>query len=221
VELNPASLFMLALGAGAVGVVLHFTLWRAWLFVKPQSMIIEPDEPAEKMNLPGVIEAIAEDLEKFGFKAIGTHYEKPRFTKETVSYDYANTEKKVFATIYEGRDGGARMYLLTPIKCPDGSTGFVVTANYRRPAREIGRCYYSGGLEDYATERVLKAHLRRVENEKLEPIGEFNAEGRITAARAWFAGFGRTEVRAQNLHGLLWSAGAVAMLVSGIIRFLS
>lgn len=209
---------MLGVCVGAVIVVLYLTLWRAWLFVRPDSIELEADEPADKMNVPGDLEALVGQLKTLGFSPLGSHYEKPLFTKETVSYDYVNAEKKAFATVYEGRDGAARMYLLTPIKCPDGSTGFIVTANYRRPAREIGRCYYSGGLENYAPERVVKAHFRRIENEKLEPVGDFSLEGRIVAARGWFKGYGRTEIRAQNLHGLLWSASAVTLLVVGVVR---
>lgn len=217
-DLNPAALGMLALCITAVGVVLYLMAWRAWLFVRPDSIQMELDEPADKIQLPGDLEALAEELQKLGFKALGSHWEKPLFTRETVSYDYVNAEKKVFATVYEGRDGAARMYLLTPIRCPDGSTGFVVTANYRRPAREIGRCYYSGGLEGYSPERVVKAHLRRLDNEKLEPTGDFSAEGRLAAGRSWFKSYGRTEIRAQNLHGLLWSASAVTVLIVGFVR---
>lgn len=219
--MNPAQLVLLGICTAIVAAVLYFTLWRAWLFLKPDSIRIEADEPADKMQLPGIIEEQAEKLVALGFVALGTHWEKPAFTKETVSYDYVNREQKVFASIYEGRDGVARVYLLTPIKCPDGSTGFVVTANYRRPARELRGCYYSGGLEDYAVDRVLKAHLRRVENEKLEAIGDYTIDGRIAAGREWFKGFGRTEVRWQNLHGLLWAGGAVAIFVIGCIRVFS
>lgn len=217
-DANPAPVVMLGLGTAAVGVVLWLTLWRAWLFLRPDSIRIETDEPPDKMNLPVALEQLSEELGALGFKPLGSHWEKPAFTKETMSYDYVNADKRVFATLYEGRDGGARMYLLTPIKCPDGATGFVVTGNYRRPAREVSRCYYSGGLENYAAERVVKAHLRRLDNEKLEPTGDYSAEGRLAAGRAWFKGFGRTEIRAQNLHGLLWSVSAVAMLVVGAIN---
>lgn len=215
---NPAPIAMLGFGVAAVGVVLYLMLWRAWLFVRPDSIRIELDEPPDKMQLPSELEKLAAELGALGFKSIGSHWEKPAFTKETVSYDYVNAEKKVFATLYEGRDGGGRLYLLTPIKCANGTTGFVVTANYRRPAREVGRCYFSGGLENYSADRVVKAHLRRLDTQKLEPTGDFTSEGRLTAGRQWFKGYGRTEIRAQNLHGVLWSASALAMLVVGFIK---
>ncbi|MFL5318904.1 MAG: hypothetical protein ACJ790_04550, partial [Myxococcaceae bacterium] len=150
------------------------------------------------------------------FQALGSHWEKPLFTGFTSSFDYAKPDVHVFATLYLGRDGAARLYFLTPLK----DDGFVVTANYRRPARELTGRYYSGGLEEYAPDRVFKAHLRRIDNEKLQPSGAFSQDDRISAAKRWFGSYGQSEIRWQNLHGLLWTLATIAAVVSAVIELM-
>lgn len=216
--MNFGQLLFLSIPLAVAGLVIYLNAWRAVLFVRPASMRIEADEPPDQWKLPEELQKLAKWLTENGFRPLGSHWEKPLFTRETVSYDFVDPGHSVFATLYVGRDGGARLYLLTPIKGRGGEDGFVVTANYRRPARELPGQYYSGGLEEYAPDRVLKAHLRRLENEKLAPRGELTHEARIEEGRRWFQTFGQNEIRWQNLQGLLWTLGTVAMLVLAVIQ---
>jgi hypothetical protein len=208
---NGLNLIILAVALCVAGWILYANLWRAVLCLAPQSMKIEAEAPADKMKLPSELAKYQADLLALGFCAIGSRYEKPRFTHETISYDYAQEKEKAFATIYLGRDDRPRLYFLSHT---DGGA-FVISSNYRRPAKEIPGRYFSGALEDFATDRLFKAHLRRVASFG-QPTGRFDQEGRLAAARAWFAGPGRAEVRLQNLHGLLWSVGTLGMVGAAI-----
>jgi hypothetical protein len=191
-------------------VVLRLNLWRAILCVAPSSMRVERDDDGEHMDLPMQLEQLSQELRSFGFSAIGSRREKPALASPTVSYDFANPQERAFATLYLGRDGRPRLYFLTPTT----HGGFVITANYRRPARQLQGRYLSGGLEHIPLERIYKAHQKRMEG--FEAVGPFTLEGRIEAARAWFSGYGRSEIRQQNLHGLLWSVGTLGIVAAAL-----
>ena len=102
-------------------------------------------------------------------------------------------------------------YFLTPTV----GSGFVITGNHHRPARELKGRYLSGALESLSAARVFTAHLRRVP-EIGAPAGDYTQEARLAAAGAWFAGPGAVEVRQQNALGLLWTVGTVGMVAAAI-----
>ncbi len=189
------------------GWALRTFLWRAVLCVAPSTLRIEPDVPAEQMQVPAELRELDRAVRALGFSPLGSRVERPRFTHETVSYDYASPQAQTFATVYLARDKSPRLYYLTPL----AGGGFVITANYRRPAREIQGRYVSGGLEGFAPDRVFKAHLKRRESVGT-PQGAFDAQARLAAAHAWFKGPGSAEIRLQNVHGLLFSVGTLAMV---------
>ena len=199
-------------GLVLAGVLLFLNFWRALLYLLPHSVRVEPEAPADQMDLPDSLSPLAGQLQALGFTPVGSHEEKPLLQKATRSYDWAHPGERVFATLHEGGDLLPRLYLLTPL----ASGGFVVTASYRRPALDVPG-YRSGSLEDAAPERLLRAHVRRLEG--LEPAGPegFTWEGRVQAARAWYQGLGRKEIRRQNLQGLLWTAIALAIVASAFL----
>jgi hypothetical protein len=197
--------------------VLRANLWRAILFVRPQSIRIEADAPAGQVKLPEELFALDAALRAAGFASLGSHSERPRLGQETFSYDYLHAQEKVYGTAYVGRDGSARLYLLTPTT----NGGYVITANYRRPARERKGAYVSGALENPTVERLLKAHQRRVPEVGQSATGAAgDQEARLAAARAWFEGSGQGEVRMQNAFGLLWTLGTLGMVAAAILRAL-
>ncbi len=204
IGINPGVVLIVLLS----GAIFYFFLWRAVLCVAPQSMRIEADAPGEKMSLDAHLHPLDKALRALGFTPLGSRLERPWLTAQTVNYDYAAAASRSFATLYLGRDGSARLYYLTPLQ----GGGFVITADHRRPAREVPGRYLSGGLEDVPPDRLLKAHLRRVETTGKPVDGPFDQDARVEAARAWFSGLGRTEVRLQNLVGLLWSVASLGML---------
>jgi hypothetical protein len=186
-------------------------LWRAALYLFPARVRVEPEAPADQMNLPSELAPAAEQLRALGFHALGTHEEKLPLRRATLFYDYAHPGERVFATLHLGADGTPRLYFLTPLE-PEG---FVVTADYRRPALDIPGRYRSGGLEDAPPERIFRAHLRRLEG--LTPTGNFSWEGRVEAGRSWYRGLGQVEIRRQNLPGLLWTVAALAIVASAFL----
>jgi hypothetical protein len=192
-------------------VLLVMNLWRAILFLFPSSVRVEPEAPADQMDLPLELGQVATQLQALGFVPLGSHEEKPRLQRATRSYDWAHPGERVFATLHLGADGAPRLYLLTPL-APEG---FVITSGYRRPAMELPGRYRSGSLEDASPERLLRAHLRRLEG--LTPSGDFTWEGRVQAGRSWYQGLGRKEIRRQNLQGLLWTVMAVAIVASAFL----
>jgi len=199
--------------AGLVLAVTLFwlNLWRAVLVLFPASVRVEPEAPADQMDLPQECAAQAGQLKALGFLPLGSHDEKPRLRAATRSYNYAHPGEKVFATLHLGPDGQPRLYFLTPV-APDG---FVITAGYRRAALDIPGRYRAGGLEDAAPDRLLRAHLKRLEG--LTPSGEFTWEGRVAAGRSWYRGLGQKEIRRQNLPGLLWTVAALAIVASAFL----
>jgi hypothetical protein len=192
-------------------VLLSLNLWRAILFLFPASVRVEPEAPADQMDLPVELEALATQLQALGFVPLGSHEEKPRLQKASRSYDWAHPGERVFATLHLGQDESPRLYLLTPV----APHGFVITAGYRRPALEIPGVYRSGSLDDASPERLLRAHLRRLEG--FTPTGDFTWEGRVEAGRSWYQGLGRKEIRRQNLQGLLWTVMALAIVASAFL----
>lgn len=192
-------------------VLLSLNLWRAVLFLFPSSVRVEPEAPADQMDLPVELEPLATQLKALGFVPLGSHEEKPRLQKATRSYDWAHPGERVFATLHLGHDGSPRLYLLTPV----APQGFVITAGYRRPALEVPGVYRSGSLEDASPERLLRAHLRRLEG--FTPTGNFTWEGRVEAGRSWYQGLGRKEIRRQNLQGLLLTVMALAIVASAFL----
>ena len=198
------------------GLVLAVTLlslnfWRALLVLFPASVRVEPEAPADQMELPEECAPLALQLKALGFVPLGSHEEKPRLRGATLSYDFAHPGERVFATLHLGPDGQPRLYFLTPL-APEG---FVITAGYRRAALEVPGRYRSGGLEDAAPDRLFRAHLKRLEG--LTPTGEFTWEGRVEAGRSWYRGLGQKEIRRQNLPGLLWTVAALAIVASAFL----
>ncbi|RKH22454.1 hypothetical protein D7Y13_31715 [Corallococcus praedator] len=194
------------------GVLLFLNFWRTLLFLFPGTVRIEPEAPADQMDLPEALAPLEGQLQALGFTPLGSHEEKPLLQKATRSYDWAHPGERVFATLYLGRDDLPRLYLLTPL----ASGGFVVTAGYRRPALDLPG-YRSGSLEGASPERLFRAHVRRLDGlDRAEP-GAFTWEGRVQAGRSWYQGLGRKEIRRQNLQGLLWTAIALAIVAGAFL----
>ena len=210
-EITWVNAIVLTLGVGVIAVVMRGNLWRAWLCLRPTSINIEADAPADQVKVPAALEKADAELRALGLTSLGSHLEQPRFGPQMFSYDYTHPTEKCFATLYLSTTGEANLYFLTPTQ----RGGFVITANHRRPAREIKGHYLSGALEFLPAARVFTAHLRRVTEVGI-PEGDFTQAGRVAAAKAWFAGPGNVEVRQQNALGLLWTVGTVGMVAAAI-----
>ena len=198
-------------GLALAVMLLVLNSWRALLFLFPARVRVEPEAPGDQMALPAELTGLAVQLEALGFHPLGSHEEKPPLAKATRSYNFAHPAERVFATLHLSPKGAPRLYLLTPL-APEG---FVITADYRRAAVELPGRYLAGGLEGAPPERLLRAHLKRLEG--LSPAGDFTWEGRVEAGRSWYRGLGQKELRRQNLPGLLWTVAALAIVISAFL----
>jgi hypothetical protein len=186
--------------------LLRVHLWRAVVFLRPQSVRVEADTPDPAVPVPGALEGAWGELRAAGFTPLGTHVEHARFAPPLVMYDAVHEARGVFASLLDGGDGRARLLLLSPTE-----HGFALTANHRRPARELPGRYVSGGLEGTSVERLVNAHVRRLA--ALGPArGPWTLDARVDAARRWYRGEGKAELRQQHAVGLLWTLGALGMV---------
>lgn len=208
--MTPSYAVLLAVSLLAAAVVLRFMLWRALLVFRPASVRVEVEDPPGQVKIPAPLQPLASQLEALGFVPLGTHSERPPLGPLTTCFDFAHAASHTFATGFVSARGDPRVYLLSVL----ASGGFVITANYRRPARSIEGEYQSGGLERAALDRVFKAHVRLLEGHAV--AGEPTLESRVDAARAWYSGPGRREVRQQNFPGLLWSVGTLGMVAAAV-----
>ncbi len=202
-------LFVLAGVLAIVLVGLRRNLSRALLFIAPGSLSLDSEDPPDRMQVPSELAALARELERLGFSPIGSRREKPPLAPATLFYDYAKAPEKVFATLFLSASGRPHLDYLTVTP----GNGFVITANYRRPSREIPG-YLAGALEDFPPERIYRAHLRRIE--QIGAVGEYTPQSRLEAAKAWSAGPGRREIRQQNFQGLMWTAATLVILVAAV-----
>jgi hypothetical protein len=202
----------LALLCVVAALLLRMNLWRAILFLRPESMTLEPEAPGDQMKLPAALARTEHELVGLGFTALGSHLEKARLSKSRLNYDYVHEKEHVFATLFVSPRGESRLYFLTPT----ANDGFVITADHRRPAQDIPGRYLSGGMTETTAERLLNAHQRRVQSVGA-PAMTPTLEARVEAARAWYRGPGQKEVRQQNALGLLWTVGSLGMVGVGFL----
>jgi hypothetical protein len=198
---------MAVLVVAVASVLLWWNLWRAIIFLFPGSVQLQVDAPPGMTPVTGALEGTHDELVQHGFKLLGTHLEHPRLGRTQLSWDYVDGQQQAFASLHVGARGRARLYLLTPTE----NGGFVLTANYRRPSREVKQRYLAGALEEVSFDRLWAAHQRRIP-EVGTPKAEWTLEGRVAAGRAWFQGPGALELRLQNAVGLLWTVGALGMV---------
>ena len=199
---------ILELLAGAA--LLRYQAWRAVLCLRPQSMQVEVETPADVTQVPAQLADAWAQLTELGFTLLGAHSEKSPLAPVKHFLNGAHPTHPVVASLCVGSEEEDRLLLLT-----QSERGFVLTANYRRPSVEVPGTYLAGGLEGASPERVLKAHLRRVP-EIGAPLVLQTLESRVNAARVWYSTSGKTELRQQHAVGLLWTVGAVGMVGAGI-----
>lgn len=196
-------------------VLLRFQAWRAVLCVRPQSVKVEIDTPADVTVVPGDLEDTWGELQKLGFTKLGAHTEKAPLSSASWFLDAVHPTEPVIASLSIGPDEQDHLFFLT-----QSERGFVITANYRRPSFEVPGTYLAGGLDGASPERLLKAHLRRVPEigapKRLKTI-----EDRVVAARDWYSESGKPELRQQHAVGLLWTLGAVGMVGAALFRLVA
>ena len=84
---------------------LRRNLSRAVLFIAPGTLLVDSEDPPDRMQVPTELATFAGELERLGFSPIGSRREKPLFARATTYYDYANAPQRVFATLVSSRSG--------------------------------------------------------------------------------------------------------------------
>ncbi len=192
---------------------------RALLFVVPSVRVWgEPGKPprsARRLRL-------GDALEDLGFSSLGIAHEASALGARPVEGDvYANAPRGVFADVVEPRPGeGPGVVFFTPF--PSGAA--VLTASFRRSTIATSDVQ-AGGIPDAPLHAVLAAHevaVARFAARHGPPTVTADLEARLSAARAWFQGEGRRELRRENamafaimLFGLVLLASAVNVLLRG------
>lgn len=197
--------------AGAL-VLLRVFAWRALLFVRPEAVKVEVETPADVTTVPGALEGEWDDLKRLGFALVGSHVERHLLGPSRVLYDAVHPEHPVAASVFLDPAGHKRLVLLTR-----SAQGFVISTNYRLASVEQPGRYLAGGIEGAHAERLLKAHLRRI-GEIGAPVRLETVEARVDAAREWYRGAGKPELRQQHAVALLWTLGALGMVGAAFLK---
>ncbi|MGV3620297.1 MAG: hypothetical protein ACO1OB_05755 [Archangium sp.] len=195
--------------------LLRVFAWRAVLAIKPELARIEVETPADVTQLPGELEDTWAELKKLGFVLLGTHSEKYPLKGEVLFVDGVHETEPVVASLTVGPDEQDHLTLWT-----QSERGWVVTANFKRPSREVPGAYLSGFIDGAGAERLFKVHVRRVP-EIGAPRRLDTLEKRVDAAREWFVGSGKAELRQEHAVALLWSVGALGMVAAAISRLIA
>lgn len=194
---------------------LRFQAWRAVLFLRSQSVRVDVETPADQTQVPAELEDALFELKKLGFTLLGAHTEKIPLAPERLFIDAVHAHEPVVASLTVGPDEQEHLVFVT-----ESDKGFVVTANYKRPAREVPGHYLSGSIDGAAPERLFKVHLRRVPEigtaKRVETL-----EARVESVRRWFSESGKPELRQQHAVGLLWTVFALGMVGASLLRLVS
>ncbi len=168
---------------------------RAALFLAP-SLVRAEGDPAAPPATPGLARA-GDELTRLGFVRLGTRRESGALGGLDLASDaWANEPEGAYADVFAHapRDGrGPRVYFLSPFA--DGAA--VLTANHPRLARSTDRLR-TGGLPGATLEATWAAHrvaLERFAARHGAPDARADLGARAEAARAWYRGPGRPELR--------------------------
>lgn len=199
------------LTAVLVGLALvRWQLWRALVFLRPTLVGVEAEDPSDgHLEVPPVLEDARGALTELGFRWLGTHSERALAGPTVTFFDAVHPQDLVFASL-SVHLARPRLVLVTL-----GERGFVVTADHRRPARDVAGRYLAGALEGVGPRRLVLAHLRRAAAMGA-PLGRPTLEGRVELARRWYAGPGRTDLRLQHAVGALWTLGGLLIVMAGL-----
>ncbi len=189
---------------------------RALLFAAPAVRLSsEPGAP------PGSAPRLrtGEALEELGFVPLGTRWEQGILGSFDLELDaYAHPARGVYADVLDGPPKeGARAVLFTPF--PDGAA--VLTATF--PRRAISTARAQVGAVPGPLGAALAAHdvaVRRFTSTHGSPAVAPDLGARVEAARAWYLGEGRRELRRSSALAFVNAALGLALLAGSAVNVL-
>ncbi|HEU4382294.1 MAG TPA: hypothetical protein VFR85_02230 [Anaeromyxobacteraceae bacterium] len=168
---------------------------RAALFLAPS--LVRSDGDGEAPPATPALARAGDDLERLGFVRLGARRETGALGGlNLVSDGWVNEPQGTYADVFAHapRGGGAPWaYFLSPFA--DGA--IVLTANHPRLARSTDRVR-TGGLPGASLDATWAAHRSAVERFAArhgQPGARADLGARAQAARAWYRGPGRPEIR--------------------------
>ncbi|GEJ57824.1 hypothetical protein [Anaeromyxobacter diazotrophicus] len=187
---------------------------RALVFVAPAVRVTgEPGEPPR--SAPRL--RLGAELERLGFVPLGLLHERAPLGAVAREVDaYADASRGTFADVWQerGEADAPRLVFYTPF--PDGA--YVLTANHPRRAVASARAQ-AGAVVGAAPEAQLAAHEIAVERFAARhgtPAVALDLGARLAAARAWYAGEGRRELRRGAALPFGIAAFALVLLASAV-----
>jgi hypothetical protein len=187
---------------------------RALLFVAPS--VRHWGEPEALAQSAPRLRA-GEALEDLGFLPLGTRGERGTLGAFEQSLDaYAHPARGAYADVIDGPPReGARTVLFTPFA--DGAA--VLTATFPRGARSTSRALV--GSVPGSVGAALAAHevaVRRFTAAHGSPQVSPDLAARVEAARAWYRGEGRSELRRSSTIAFVNAALGLALLAGSAVN---
>jgi len=187
---------------------------RALVFAVPAIRVTgEPDEPPR--SAPRL--RVGAELERLGFVPLGIVRERALLGALDREVDaYADASRGTYGDVWQerGEADAPRLAFYTPFS--DGA--YVLTANHPRRAVASARAQ-AGAVVGAAPEAQLAAHEIAVERFAARhgtPAVALDLGARLGAARAWYAGEGRREVRRGAALPFAIAAFALLLLASAV-----
>jgi len=171
-------------------------IWPGWMRARETD-----DDGSLSPETEPAMERVDRDLRELGFTKVGAIQVSPPFSQGWAELCYAAKDLLTFADI-DARGGALHVTLFTPFQ----SGQAVVTSDFPRPGRETPRLLI-GGLPRSDLPGLWAAHRRRVSrlSQGTTPWQDFTISGRVEADESFYAGAGKSELRARS-----WSSLAVA-----------
>ena len=198
-------------------VVAH-NLPAALLFLFPRLMRsreTDDDGSLDPDNTPSM-ERVHADLRELGFVKLGAIEVCPPLSPCLPDLVYGAPALATFADL-NGRGGSLRITLFTPFQ----SGEVVVTSNYRRRGSH-SPALLVGGLPGHDVPEIWAAHRRRSTQmtegpRHAVPWPDITLEGRLAANDQFYAGVGKSELRARGGFPLIMlTTGLVLMAYVGV-----
>jgi len=189
---------------------------RALLFAAP-SVRLWAEPGALARSAPRL--RAGEALEELGFVPLGSRGERGILGAFEQTLDaYAHPARGAYADVLDGPPReGARTILFTPFA--DGAA--VLTATFQRSARSTARVLL--GSVPGSVGAALAAHevaVRRFASAHGSPQVSPDLGARVDAARAWYRGEGRRELRRSSVIAFVNAALGLALLAGSAVNVL-